>query len=98
VEVKATSPNTQYGRDSVVKVFGYLKDFAELWAEEVECQYPRAVLLYASGVFPLINRTEWVAADEVVLSDADSFGLDIEAILARHWFLASPTVPDSNRP
>lgn len=90
LEVKATSPNSQYGRDSIVKVFGYLKDFSSLWADEVECRYPRAMLLYANNVVPQADLAVRVKEDEVLLTDTTSFDPDIRAVLARHRELLGP--------
>lgn len=88
IEVKATAPNSQYGRDSVVKIFGYLKDFTELWESEDTCQYPRGMLLYPKGVESLVDRATRVESDEVLLSDTDVFDLDLVAVLERHRALA----------
>ena len=90
IEAKATSPNSQYGRDSVVKVFGYLKDFADLWEGEL-LVYPKCVLLYASGVEAALDIDSRVALDEVLLSDTASFGTDLAALIQRHLELAELT-------
>lgn len=84
IEAKATNPNSQYGRDSVVKVFGYLKDFEELWASEADCSYPRCVLLYAQDVNPTVSRSARFELDEVVLSDTGAFAGDLAQLYQRH--------------
>ena len=49
-EAKNTSANTQYARDSVYKMFGYMADFENLWdAERMMCR-PKAVLVLREGV------------------------------------------------
>jgi hypothetical protein len=82
VEAKDTDPNDNYGRDSVVKVLGYLKDYEEVWSGE-PVTYPRAVLLYSRGVrskIPLAGRLR----DEVLLSSPATFDGDLAAVLAAH--------------
>jgi hypothetical protein len=84
IEAKATNPNSQYGRDSVVKVLGYLKDFEELWSDEVACTYPRCILLYSRGVQPTVSRPVRFALDDVVLSDPGAFKEDLVELFERH--------------
>lgn len=82
VEVKNTEPNTQYGRDSVVKVLGYLKDYDDLWPPEAP-PYPHAMLLYPSGLFAL-SPIESRSTDEVILSTAQTLDNDIVCVIDRH--------------
>lgn len=84
IEVKATEPNSQYGRDSIVKVLGYLKDFENTWDHENEIDYPRCVLLYAKGISSHYDRSVRFREDELALSDTDSFRDDLKELLARH--------------
>ena len=45
------SDNSNYMRDSLYKVFGYLLDFAEVW-DDAAINGPRALLMFPSGVGP----------------------------------------------
>jgi hypothetical protein len=81
VEVKATTPNSDYGRDSVYKVLGYLKDYAPLWASEKAITYPRALVVFTSAVVPTVPRSQRVAGDELVLSSHELLDADLEAIV-----------------
>lgn len=65
IEVKNTSLHSQYGRDSIYKVFGYLADFAKLWVSERGAIRPKAALVLRSDV----EVDDWAAAvrEEVVL-------------------------------
>jgi hypothetical protein len=84
IEVKATKPNSQYGRDSIVKVLGYLKDYETVWKLESEIAYPRCLLLYADNVYPNTSREFRFQEDELVLSDANSFQADLSELFGRH--------------
>lgn len=88
IEAKSTVPNGRYGRDSIVKVLGYLKDYETLWSSEIRCAYPRCVLLYASGVVPTASSYERFQSDELVLSDTNSFANDLREIFVRHSEIA----------
>lgn len=81
IEVKATEPNSPYGRDSVVKVFGYLKDYAALWPD-TQVRYPRAMVLYTGEVQPISPLGARVFEDEVLLTSASSYLSDVEAVIA----------------
>ncbi|MCU1340489.1 MAG: hypothetical protein JWO19_6070 [Bryobacterales bacterium] len=50
VEVKNTPLDTQYGRDSVYKMLGYLSDFEELWSGDRSASRPKAALVLREGV------------------------------------------------
>jgi hypothetical protein len=82
IEVKNTEPNEAYGRDSVVKVLGYLKDYAAIWADE-PVTYPRAALLYPGGltIRPSATSRE---TDEVLLTSAQFFDADVDLLLDAH--------------
>lgn len=82
IEAKETDPNDTYGRDSVVKVLGYLKDYEDIWPGE-PVTYPRAVLLFSHPVRPRVPLTERVR-DEVLLSSPVTFDDDLAAILSAH--------------
>ncbi len=82
VEVKATSPATAYGRDSLYKVLGYLKDYATLWPADERVSHPSGVLVYATGVStstPLSARL----SDEVLLSTHASLEQDLRRVVLR---------------
>ena len=82
IEAKNTDPNDSYGRDSVVKVLGYLKDYEDVWLDE-PVTYPRAILLYSQPVrprVPLVDRLQ----DEVLLSSPASFDADLAAVVEAH--------------
>lgn len=80
IEVKDTEPNSTYGRDSVVKVFGYLKDYWRLWMG-APSGFPKAVLLYSGDPKPIISLEDRMATDEVVLSSPDTFDADLTEII-----------------
>ncbi|HEX8304454.1 MAG TPA: hypothetical protein VF612_06235 [Jatrophihabitans sp.] len=84
VEVKATEPNSVYGRDSIVKVFGYLKDFEELWPATMEHRYPKALLLYSGEVGAITSLEERVRVDELLLCSPATFAAEVSAILDAH--------------
>jgi hypothetical protein len=50
VEVKNTPLDTQYGRDSVYKMLGYLSDFEVLWSGDRSVSRPKAALVLREGV------------------------------------------------
>lgn len=52
VEVKNASLNSQYGRDSIYKMFGYLADFEKLWSGDRVVVRPRAVLVLRDQASP----------------------------------------------
>lgn len=56
LEVKK-SEDEKYGRDSVYKVLGYLRDFRELWAG-VATEFPKAVLVFPQSVARKPNANE----------------------------------------
>ncbi len=89
VEVKATNPASRYGRDSVYKVLGYLKDYDTLWEEEHETRYPRAVVVFATGVTPTVSLEDRVANDEVLVSSDSLIGDDLVAVIDRMMNVAS---------
>jgi hypothetical protein len=82
VEAKETYPNGTYGRDSLVKVLGYLKDYQQLWAGE-PVTYPRAVLLYSEALRPKIPLADRLH-DEVLLSSPATFDDDLAGVLGAH--------------
>ena len=82
IEAKETDPNDRYGRDSVVKVLGYLKDYEDVWSGEA-VTYPRAVLLYSHSLRPRVPLGERIQ-DEVMLSSPATFDDDLAAILNAH--------------
>jgi hypothetical protein len=84
IEVKNTDPHSRYGRDSVVKVLGYLKDYELLWRSS--SVRPRALLLYPHGLEPLF-RLEARADDEVLLSTASTLDADVRMVLKKHLSL-----------
>ena len=53
IEAKMTD-DKDYVRESVYKCFGYLYDFAELWAND-SAQTPKAILIVPEGVTPISN-------------------------------------------
>jgi len=65
-EVKATDANSQYGRDSIYKCLGYLKDFHELW----NGHDPRVVLIFATGVSSAYPAGKRLQRDLFLTSDA----------------------------
>jgi hypothetical protein len=71
-EAKATDANSPYGRDSIYKGLGYLKDFEDMWGPE----NPRVVLVFASGVESAqpvskrLSRDLFLTADPSLASDA----------------------------
>lgn len=81
VEVKATAPNSPYGRDSVVKVMGYLHDFSDLWARESKPSYTRAILLFKERVGALVENSVRVRSDEILLTDPHSYESDVTELL-----------------
>ena len=83
IEVKATTPDSQYGRDSVYKVLGYLKDYEALWEHESAIRYPRAVVVFATNVTPKVGRAERVTGDEVLISSHSLIGDDLAALVPR---------------
>jgi hypothetical protein len=83
LEAKATDANSQYGRDSIYKCLGYLKDFHQIWQD----QEPRLVLIFASGVqstHPLSVRMD---RDLLLTSDA-TLRRDLSAVVTRALALA----------
>jgi hypothetical protein len=66
IEVKNTSLQSQYGRDSVYKVFGYLADFEKLWNEARANIRPKAVLVLRQDV--VANDDAAALLEEVVLA------------------------------
>jgi len=83
IEVKATEPNTGYGRDSVYKALGYLKDYAALWKNEEVRRYSRGMVVFASGVRPVVERADRVLEHELLLSDHAIVEEDLSALLLR---------------
>jgi hypothetical protein len=83
VEVKATDPTTTYGRDSIYKVLGYLKDYSGLWQDELLIRYPRIVLTFATGVKSEVPLSDRVAADEVLLTSHADVDRDLRALIVR---------------
>lgn len=83
IEVKATSSTTDYGRASVYKVLGYLKDYAELWKAEAESRYSRGIIVFSSGVTPLVQRSARVRRHELLLSDHSILDEDLTALVLR---------------
>jgi hypothetical protein len=81
VEAKATEPNSLYGRDSVVKVLGYLKDFEQMWTSEESVVYPRAVLAYAGDLTSEVPISTRVSNDEVILTCTQTLDQDLDTIL-----------------
>lgn len=76
VEAKCTLPDSEYGRDSLYKVIGYLSDFASLWNVH---QKPKLALAFPKGVIP-VHESEWLKEDIVVISD--DLGTRLDKILA----------------
>lgn len=85
IEAKETAPNDVYGRDSVVKVLGYIKDYEELWSGE-SASYPRAVLLYSHTLRPKLPLAERLG-DEILLSSPATFDEDLAGVIATHFAL-----------
>jgi hypothetical protein len=56
LEVKK-SEDERYGRDSVYKVLGYLRDFRELW-DGVVLQFPKAILVFPHNITRRHNADE----------------------------------------
>jgi hypothetical protein len=83
IEVKATDPSGEYGRASVYKALGYLKDYADLWTGESERRYARGMVVFASGVKPLAPRLDRIADDELLLSDHNIVEQDLLALVLR---------------
>jgi hypothetical protein len=83
IEVKATNSTSPYGRESAYKVLGYLKDYADLWKDEAESRYPRAMVVFASGITPLVSRSDRVRAHELLLSDHSILERDLSALVLR---------------
>jgi hypothetical protein len=83
IEVKATSSTTEYGRAAVYKVLGYLKDYAALWKNEAESRYSRGMVVYSSGVTPLVARSTRVREHEVLLSEHSILDKDLAALVLR---------------
>lgn len=83
VEVKATTPDSPYGRESVYKVLGYLKDYEALWSHEDRSDYSRGVVVFASGVTPLVSREDRVGVHEVLLSSHSLIEEDLAALILR---------------
>jgi len=82
LEAKATDANSQYGRDSIYKCLGYLKDFDRVWGSET----PRVVLIFASGVASAIPLAKRLGDDLLLTSDASllsDIGSVIKACLSR---------------
>ena len=73
IEAKYTSATSEYGRESLYKVFAYTKDFEDLWDSK---QTPKAILAFPSGVEPT-DPEAWLRNDVVVISG------DIEKKLRR---------------
>jgi hypothetical protein len=82
LEVKATSPATAYGRDSLYKVLGYLKDYAELWPPSDSVSHPSGILVYATGVSTSTPLSERLS-DEVLLSTHASLERDLDRLIVR---------------
>lgn len=83
VEMKNTSPQSRYGRESVVKALGYLKDYAKLWSGDDEVMYPRAVVVFSGEIsprVPLLSRLD----DEVMLASPSTLDDDVKGIVERH--------------
>lgn len=93
VEVKATPPNSPYGRDSIVKVMGYLHDFADLWSAEDHPSYCRAILLYRESVGALVGSDIRAQQDEILLTDPGEFDSDVSAVLELHLNILSRCGP-----
>jgi len=83
IEVKATSPTSSYGRESVYKALGYLKDYADLWKDEADNRYPRGMVVFASDVTPLVSRSDRVRAHELLLSGHAILEEDLTALIIR---------------
>jgi hypothetical protein len=65
IEVKNVSLSSQYGRDSIYKVFGYLADFEKLWSGDRADIHPRAALVLREQV--AANDQAAALLEEVVL-------------------------------
>jgi hypothetical protein len=77
-EAKATDANSAYGRDSIYKALGYLKDFEKIWSAFV----PKVVLVLAGGVAssqPLSIRLE----RDLLLTSEPQLEHDIRAVINR---------------
>jgi hypothetical protein len=83
LEAKATDANSQYGRDSIYKCLGYLKDFHELWKD----QEPRVILIFASGVESVHPLDTRLGRDLLLTSDA-SLRDDLDFVIPRVLALA----------
>jgi hypothetical protein len=83
LEAKATDANSQYGRDSIYKCLGYLKDFHEIWKD----QDPQVVLIFASGVESMHPLESRVKRDLLLTSDA-SLRDDLALVVPRMIALA----------
>jgi hypothetical protein len=83
-EAKATDANSQYGRDSIYKCLGYLKDFEAIWEDSSPC----VVLCFASGVFSQVPLAARVDRDLILTSDP-SLSSDFDTIVGRALALAS---------
>jgi hypothetical protein len=67
VEVKNTSANSQYARDSLYKMLGYLSDFDNLWSGNRSAVRPKAALVLRDGV-TAINLQSALREEIVLLS------------------------------
>jgi hypothetical protein len=83
IEVKATSSTSDYARASVYKALGYLKDYDDLWKDELKSCYSRGVVVFASGVRPLVPRLDRIRGHEVLLSDHSILEEDLNALVLR---------------
>jgi hypothetical protein len=79
VEVKHTEPDSDYSRDSVYKVLGYLKDCSVLW-DSNDC-YPHAILLLGDNVNPKAPIGARIG-EEVLVTDPALLDADLDAVLA----------------
>jgi hypothetical protein len=79
VDAKATTPDSQYGRDSLVKVLGYLKNYEDMWDRTKA--YPRAIILFPDLVDATKPLSVRVEEDEVIVSDPPHFRDDFLAVV-----------------
>jgi hypothetical protein len=83
VEAKNADPTSDYARDSIYKVFGYLKDCSNLWAPADT--FPHAILVLGNAVEPLESLGKRIQQEVIVTDPAliyDDIDGTIRAILA----------------